>query len=816
MPSKAMPQLKARAKTSAPSKVISNNAKAQLNAALFAATRAADLRQMEALLKKGANSNARTGGYKSVTPIFLAIEAKSVSAVRLLINHKANVSADGDPDFLPEDGLSHTLARQISPLDYAASINQIEIVRLLLQAGAQSFGENQTAQVFSIAAGSNAIEIMRMLLDDDKGQSRSHNASSALWRAASKGHVEMAKLLIRSGADQESCNEALLEACDHSSTNKNKLEIGLAALESAADPNVKDFSGNQPLILLVFESMPVYESLEDFPFSTEGLPPQEVERIRKAIDDSRTLRKQVLHLVRQLIAKGAKPDALSKGGYTPLLLALEKGEADFVQALLEGGANPNYAPAPFPSPLRFLARSGKLGQFHEHHNMYGDSILTADAKKRIEGELGSKDITLARLLIEKGANLKVGDARSALGEAAYDDNTALVHYFLEQGADPNYPFVPLPYFMSPVHRALTTSAKEAAKQEKDFNSQYTKQRINSYAPLHLAAAVGNLEIVRELLAAGVDTKARDAEGNNALIFLARGGRNTSIEAAERRTASLVRGVVSGHMGENDIIKPLPAHDMAKLSNWAAAEDGAIATALLEKGCDVNAVNSKGESPLDLASRNSDVSLVDLLLTAGAKTSRETALFKVIQNGRRQRRTLPALTKLQLNLTDADRLDLWYTADFGSKQLESKAQARRDRITAFAERAYLLKLWGEKDADVISRLIEKGANVNARNVAGLTPLMLAARMGQVEVVKTLIKAGADTQATNRSGETIPVQIAKYGTGHISLPLQEEPTREEGEKWMKLPVIKKRAMQVSQMLKREDDAMIALLNAASKSS
>jgi len=55
------------------------------------------------------------------------------------------------------------------------------------------------------------------------------------------------------------------------------------------------------------------------------------------------------------------------------------------------------------------------------------------------------------------------------------------------------------------------------------------------------------------------------------------------------------------------------------------------------------------------------------------------------------------------------------------------------------------------------LIQHGAPINAKDIAGNTPLHLAARYGFVNVVKVLIASGADVNAKDANGMT-PLQIA----------------------------------------------------------
>jgi ankyrin repeat protein len=59
--------------------------------------------------------------------------------------------------------------------------------------------------------------------------------------------------------------------------------------------------------------------------------------------------------------------------------------------------------------------------------------------------------------------------------------------------------------------------------------------------------------------------------------------------------------------------------------------------------------------------------------------------------------------------------------------------------------------------VVKLLIERGAAVNATSAGGFTPLLFAAREGDVESARTLVSAGADVNVTTPEGET-PLIIA----------------------------------------------------------
>jgi ankyrin repeat protein len=226
------------------------------------------------------------------------------------------------------------------------------------------------------------------------------------------------------------------------------------------------------------------------------------------------------------------------------------------------------------------------------------------------------------------------------------------------------------------------------------------------------------------------------------------------DAARRGDREAVRAALARKADVN-----APQIDGATALHWAVERDDLEMTDLLIRaGARVTARTREGVSPLQLAAVNGSAAMIDRLLKAGADTNAaltsmgDTALMMAARTGK----------------TDAIRVLVEAGANVNASEKWGGTTA-------------LMWAASEGHADAVRRLLDAGADVNARShyVAAangrgfegrtplvnstdakaaefasgwLTPLMLAAREGDVGLARMLVAAGADVNAVGGDGKT----------------------------------------------------------------
>ena len=384
---------------------------------------------------------------------------------------------------------------------------------------------------------------------------------------------------------------------------------------------------------------------------------------------------------------------------TRLADAAEHKDHAAIQQLLRQRANVNGRQADGGTALQWAAHWDDLDT--------ADRLIKAGADVNTANEYGvtalslacvNGDADIAERLLAAGANanaaLQTGE--TVLMTASRTGNVRIVRALLAKGAKPS-----------------------------------ATDKIQGQSALMWAAAQGHAEVVEILLESGADPRARSATGFTPLLFAARNG---SVDSAR---ALLDKGAL--------INEAAPDGSTPLLVAVASAQE-AVARLLLDRGADPNLSSDIGYTPLHatvwkpsakegLFRPDGSPALVEALLAHGAKI--EARISK----------DPPAVAGsyfFQLGLVGAT--PYW---------LAAKAA----------------------DVNVMRVLAKNGADVNAANKGGVTPLMVASGSGQtqglgsvpeaalLEAVRTAIELGGTVNASNTAGQNAAHAAAGLGFDRI---------------------------------------------------
>jgi len=198
--------------------------------------------------------------------------------------------------------------------------------------------------------------------------------------------------------------------------------------------------------------------------------------------------------------------------------------------------------------------------------------------------------------------------------------------------------------------------------------------------------------------------------------------------------------------------------------WAAKYNdlGKVKRLIEEKGADVNLPDFEGQTPLMWAAMahfgDEATNIVKFLLEHGAKVNARDKMG----NGALDMAGSKQIAKLleQAGATE----NIFGPVARGDLEAVKHAIAQGADLNAtnvIHGRTPLMVALTDGHREIAVLLVEKGANVNARDKGGMTPLIYAAygKDANTNVVALMIQKGADVNAKDNEGKT-PLQWAKY--------------------------------------------------------
>lgn len=330
--------------------------------------------------------------------------------------------------------------------------------------------------------------------------------------------------------------------------------------------------------------------------------------------------------------------------------------------------------------------------------MYVLSPSTADSL--IEGIIMQRIQIIVFLLSLVIASPVYADINSSLIVAAKKGDTATVQSLLDKGANVNAKnkgFLNQTVLIVAVEKGHISIVKTLLDKDADVN---TKDFWGNTALIE-AAVKGHTDIVKLLLAKGADINAKNLNGKSALMEAIAKGHTEIVELLKK----------AGGNKHNTLAKIKDINS----DLFLAATEGRIVTVetILDKGAEVNAKNSKGRTALMLAALNSHKDTVEILLNKGADVN--------IKNNE-------GMTALM------------YAAKKGLSPVPT-VQTLLDKMMKKGNLPALKPTVSNEYKDIVVILLNKGADVNAKNNNGWTALMFAEFENHTEIVNILKQAGA---------------------------------------------------------------------------
>jgi ankyrin repeat protein len=390
-----------------------------------------------------------------------------------------------------------------------------------------------------------------------------------------------------------------------------------------------------------------------------------------------------------LLRAGARVNAANDDGATALYLACTNRSAAMVERLLAAGADANSKLLNGETALMTCARTGEA--------------------KAVKSLLAHSAAVNAR---------ESSHHQTALMWAAAQRHPEVVAVLLEFGAD--FRARSLIYPQTVVGEQTQRAGRE------ELN--YTVQRGGSTALL-FAARVGDVESSRLLLTAGADVNDELADGTSALILAAHSGQGPAAElllekGADPNNADI--GYTALHAAvlrsEVSLVRALLAH-------------GANPNIRMTKGTPLRRDTTDfnlpapliGATPLLLAAKFLEVEILRVLVAGGA------GLKLTMPNG-----ATPLLLAAGMGSNPNQSRRGISRVDFGKVEPESRV------------------------LEGVAAVLSFKVDVNAGNQAGDTALHTAASLGYNSVVKLLVEQGANVNAKNQRGFT-PLMAALDPTG-----------------------------------------------------
>jgi len=660
-----------------------------------------------------------------------------------------------------------------TPLCCAVLGKHHDVVTLLIARGAVvNTQDNGGKSPLIYASGLGCTDSVRLLLDNGADiESRDNYSHTPLYGAVLYGHRDVVTLLMERGADVNTQNNSGWSPLSCAG-RRGFTEIVRTLLDNSVDIQSRDNDGLTPLchavcgkhhdvVALLIEHGAVVNTQDN-----NGVSPVSFASWQGCTD-----------IVRILLGNGSDIESRDNSGRTALNYAVGGERHEVVTLLIECGAVVNTQENDGGSPLSYASRHG----FTEIARILldnGADIESRDNDGRTPLYCGvhGKHCDIVTLLIERGAD--VNTKASPISYASAMGYTETERILVDDGADiesrNNYGWSPFFYGKHP--NVVTLLTERGA----DVNTQANI----TMSPLSCASFEGLTEIVRILLDNGADIESRDNYSCTPLYYPVHGNlcdmieHRAAVNAQGNNSRSPFRLVdgqgwtektrrVLDH-GADFFSRPNDGH--TPLFNAVLGKHNDVVTLLIERGADVNTKRKDGLSPLSYASWLGRTEIMSTLLDNGADIeSRDnygrTMLYSAVFNEYHGTVSVQVECECTVNTKQNDDELPHRNHAHWQRGTDMVRMSLEHDIVAEARRQGRTPLYktnvSDKCQDMVSFLIECGADVNTQDNDGKTPLIAACDVETVDIVRLLLKHGSQVNLCDYTGWTALHYAARAG-------------------------------------------------------
>ncbi|GHV86180.1 hypothetical protein AGMMS50230_17880 [Spirochaetia bacterium] len=646
------------------------------------------------ILNKKADVNIKNNS--GAAPLHEASRFGRLEVMRILIENGADTNAQD--------------AKGNAPLHLAAPAEQHEQAMIMLlqnRANPNLRDEHgETPLHVVIILGRPVLIIETLLAGGAAVTNRNIEGKTALFLAVESKRTDLIPLLLQKHAD--------IFAADNN--GKTPLETALAE----KDPAVLN-------VLLTEETVLLSDSTGNTPLHIA---------VKNKIETG---------TVEMILNKNAAVNARNKEGNTPLHIAVMVNHESAGSLLISRGAdlfapnargeNPFYLAFHSPGAVREWILTEKT---LEARDGLGNTALHHAAQWKLAVHIP--------LLVQRGSKIEAANAtgETPLFIAARADSPETINALLTAGASIN---ARDSQGNSPLHSAVRWNAQRSIDPLINAGNSVNVQNLAGKSPLHEAVRLGLTSPETLLIKRGANIEIRDGLGNTPLMEAVQGG---SAGSVERLVEAGADPITRNNTGDT------PLH----IAVTKQSID--LVTLLLNNGAPIHARNSQGITPFRIALTISPA-MVSTLLTkdriamsdddglsplhiAVRQHAAPSMLQTIIGRGSRvsavdsEGRTALRLA-LDLNALEETKI----LADAGSDVFVPAADGKTPAFVSLSR------------GETAVRAVFSGPAINARDGTGNTVLHYAAQTGRTDMISILLELGANKNIRNVAAES-PSDIA----------------------------------------------------------